>query len=295
MHAVQPEPTVVVRLGALGDVVLAGAITGALAPVQFVTSEPWAEVAGRLPGVVSVIRRGVDALPKHPARVVDLQGDLRTRRVVAAMAPQRVQRVARYDLVRRGRVWWKGPPAPRVVDRYAAAAEVTVAAKPWIAGWRGGAALVLVPGAQWATKRWPTQSWFALGRRYPGPVVVVGGLDDSARVDSIVAALGPKATALVERGFSRTFAALSDAAAVVAGDTGLLHLAGAMGVPLVGLFGPTCSDDGFWCHDGVVVEQSMRCRPCSRYGSDACPLGHHRCLAGLSVDAVWAALAQVLP
>ncbi len=123
--------------------------------------------------------------------------------------------------------------------------------------------------------------------------MVCVGPSDRARVNAIARGVGPRAVPLAEDGFDHTFDAMSCASVVVAGDTGLMHLAGAMAVPLVALFGPTTSKDGFWCHTGEVVEVPMDCRPCSRFGTARCPQGHHRCMSGIPVSAVEAAVARV--
>lgn len=293
--------TLVMRWSSLGDVVLAGAVTGGLGEVWFWTKPAWAELAARLPGVERVIRWGVDPPPKGVAfeRIVDLQGDLRARRARLGLRGP-VSRVDRYDLRRRLRVWLKwGAPPPRVVDRYAAAAGVAVAGRPWLDLGPPGSALGLVPGATWPSKRWTLDRWVALARRWEGPVVLLGGPEDARDLGLIsrgLAEAGVAARVVSEAGFTETLGALADCALVVANDTGLLHLAGAAGRPVVGLFGPTTSADGFWCHEGEAVELSeLACRPCSRHGERDCPFGDHACLRDLDVDTVWAAVQRVAP
>lgn len=290
--------TLVIRLSSLGDVVLAGAVTGPLAPVSLLTRAAWAPVAARLPGVARVLIW--EEMPSLAGfdRVVDLHASPRSR-LAALRAGAPVSRVRRYDLLRRARVAFKVQARPpTVIARYAEAAGVEPAPAPWIRLERVAKpdTLVLVPGAAHATKRWPAARFVALGARWPGPVTVLGSWSERALALAIVDALGPSATAVCERGFDQSFSALGEAAALVGGDTGLLHLAAACGVPVLGLFGPTTSQDGFWCWDaaGRAVELPLSCRPCSRHGSDRCPIGDHRCLAELSPEAVWAQLEQLL-
>ena len=86
----------------------------------------------------------------------------------------------------------------------------------------------------------------------------------------------------------------------VGGDTGLLHLAGAAGARPLGLFGPTGVAMGYWpwSDRGAAISPDLSCHPCTLYGSDRCPLGHHACLAeldpGTVLDAA-RALAGALP
>jgi hypothetical protein len=261
----------VLRLSSLGDVVLAGRVTGGLGRVGFVTEPRYTEIVSRFTGVEAVFHPG-DTLPEGIRRI-DLQGAPKSRWFGAD------RRVARHDLRRWGRVWWKGAPGPPVAERYGVAAGVRPAAAPWLPAATPGDALVIAPGAAHRNKRW--WGWEALAARWPGPVRAIGGPGDEA-------ALAPLGGA-AESGFAGTFSAFQGAAVVVAGDTGLLHLAAAVGLPVVGIFGPTTSSDGFWGHAGEVVELPLACRPCGKHGGDACPVGDHACLRGITIDAVLAA------
>lgn len=265
----------VLRLSSLGDVVLAASVTGALGDVGFVTDPRYHDLVRRFPGVVAVY--GPDAVPAG-VPLVDLHNSPRSRRLPA------VARVERQDLRRWAHVWFKGPPADRVVDRYARACGVAVAAAPWLPPVRGGDTLLLAPGAAHATKRWPW--WRELAAAWPGPVRALGGPADREVVEVI--------GGVWESGWERTLAAMDDGAVLVAGDTGLLHLGAAVGLPVVGLFGPTTSADGFWCHRGEAVELPLSCRPCSKYGGARCPVGDHACLRELDVASVLAAVHRVL-
>jgi len=83
---------------------------------------------------------------------------------------------------------------------------------------------------------------------------------------------------------------------VVAGDTGPLHLAGALGCSVVGLFGPTPTDSGFWVWErqGKLLTAPQWCSPCSMHGSTLCRRSSKHCLEDISVDDVLAASLQVL-
>lgn len=297
--AAGPPTTLVIRLSSMGDVVLCGAVTAGLAPVTFLTRRAWAPLAAMLPGVVEVLvyedlaaQGGLSS--RRWTRVVDLHASPRSRRLALGLrAPLR--RVERHDLRRRLRVWLKvGAPPPRVVERYAAAAQVTAAPRPWLTGAGGGATLGLVPGAHHPTKRWPRERFVTVAAAWPGPIRVLGGPGEEEDVQALVEAIGPRAEGVAERGFTRTLAALRECRVVVAGDTGLLHLAGALGVPTVGVFGPTTSRDGFWdpaC--GEAVERELPCRPCSLHGGPTCPLGDHACLRELPAEVVIAAVGRL--
>ncbi len=256
---------------------LAASITGALGDVTFVTQPRYHALVRRFPGVVDVRAPGA-ALPGG-ARVVDLHGDWwpGRARADARVDPQRLRRHLRAAL--------KRPPADPVVERYARAAGVSVAPTPWLTPVTRGDTLIVAPGAAHPTKRWPY--WEALARSWDGPVRAVGGPGE----ERLVRAIG----GVAEAGFERTLEALEGAACLVAGDTGLLHLGRAVGLPVVGVFGPTTSVDGFFppARPGeapvLPVELPLACRPCSRFGGPVCPVGDHACLRGLGVAEVLAA------
>ncbi|MCP4805651.1 MAG: glycosyltransferase family 9 protein [Proteobacteria bacterium] len=268
--------TAVVRLSSLGDVVLAASITQALAPVVFVTKPRYHQLVARFPGVERVVgpEESFEA-----DRIVDLQSSPRSRAICRRVSG-RVDRVEMHRFSRWTRVAFKTPDRiERVVDRYARAAGVEVTPKPWLpppttpGDWIG-----LVPGAAHALKVWP--GWTDLARRLGDRAVVLGTPDQ--RLEAPV-------EHVLEEGFDATLEALGRCRVVVGGDTGLVHLAAAMGLPTVALFGPTHSADGFWCHDGVVLERDLACRPCSKHGGDICPIGDHACM-DWTVDEVLAAV-----
>ncbi len=262
---------VVIRYSSLGDIVLTAAITGALGDVLFLTQPRYHDLVRRFPAVQGVLSPG-SPIPTG-ARVFDLHHNLRSLQIRADV------RVERQDFRRHARVWFKTRPADPVIERYARAAGVRAAPLPWLPAARRGDTLIVAPGAAHATKRW--HGWRALAAAWDGPVRAIGGPGDEA----LIAPIG----GVCEDGFRETFAALDGAAVVCAGDTGLLHLAAAVGLPVVGIFGPTTSADGFYSYGGAVVERPLSCRPCSRFGGARCAVGDHACLRGIDVDTVLAA------
>ena len=83
---------------------------------------------------------------------------------------------------------------------------------------------------------------------------------------------------------------------LVTNDSAPLHLAGAVGTPVVAIFGPTVPAFGFGPlgpDDVIVEEPGLECRPCSPHGPMTCPLGHHRCMLDISVDTVESAVRRV--
>jgi heptosyltransferase-2 len=85
------------------------------------------------------------------------------------------------------------------------------------------------------------------------------------------------------------------ACVLVTNDSAPLHFAQAVGTPTVALFGPTVPAFGFGPRgprDRALGVLGLPCRPCSRHGPPACPLGHHRCMTELSLEQLLAAIEE---
>jgi heptosyltransferase-2 len=177
--------------------------------------------------------------------------------------------------------------------RIALGPDDRAAADAWLRARGLGAGFVaLAPGSIWGTKRWP--GYAELAARLDAPVVVVGGRDDADLARDVVrAAPGRSHNAAGELGLRASAALIARATVLVTNDSAPLHLATAVGTPAVAVFGPTVPEFGFGPrgpHDQVVEHPSLPCRPCSAHGPRVCPLGHHRCMRELSVEAVAAAV-----
>ncbi|MEC7987164.1 MAG: glycosyltransferase family 9 protein [Myxococcota bacterium] len=286
-------PTLVIRFSSLGDIVLCAAITQHLAPVTFVTKERYRELAASLPGVESVCCPPNDPLPSNIERIVDLHNNLRSWRYTFALRVP-CTRVQRYDIKRRMRVAFKvGKPPPKVIERYAQAANGPISPKPWLSPPQRRNNLVVCPTTQHFTKAWDPERYAQIIQRWNGSTVLLGSASERTLLMDIARISQKSCHIVAENGFVQTLDILQDARLALGGDTGLMHLCGAMDIPLVMLFGPTTSEDGFWCHRGIALEVERYCRPCSRFGSVACPIGDHACMCLIDVDQVWAAVQKV--
>ena len=139
--------------------------------------------------------------------------------------------------------------------------------------------VALAPGSIWGTKQWPYYPELAV--KLERQVVVIGGKEDAALGETIVAMAPEMATSAVGQLTLRESAALlTHAALLVTNDSAPLHLATAVGTPVLAIFGPTVPAFGYGpIHPGDrVAEIALDCRPCSSHGPQVCPLGHHRCM-----------------
>src|ERR1700674_3890291 len=202
---------------------------------------------------------------------------------------------------------WGERRLERMVDRCAALALPRRATPPaeWpeprlvvpaaeIAAWRQRQDLVgdrpliaFAPGAVGPAKRWPAASYAELARRLAAQgvaVVVLGGPEEKPLAGEIVAGAGPGVRDLTGADLRNAILALAAANGAVSNDSGLLHVAAALGTPSIGIFGAT--SPGHWAPLtplAAVVEAAseLPCRPCHK---PVCRLRHHRCMRDIPVD-----------
>jgi heptosyltransferase-1 len=129
----------------------------------------------------------------------------------------------------------------------------------------GNSGIALInPGAAWPNKRWPAERFGALAVFFREVCsltpVVLWGPGEQVLADSVVSA-SRGAAVLAPPTSVRDLVAMSRAAEIlVAGDTGPLHIATAVGTPTVSLFGPTYPDrNGPWSADDIVVSRAESC------------------------------------
>ena len=123
---------------------------------------------------------------------------------------------------------------------------------------------VLNPGAAWPNKRWPPERFGALAAvlrdRTGLRSMITWGPSERDLADTIVAASSGAAMPAPPTSVGDLAVLLRDAALVVAGDTGPLHIAAAMGTPLVGLYGPTWPErNGPWDPNDVTISRAATC------------------------------------
>ncbi len=299
------------------------------ATLSALTKQSWAPLLSANPHLDEVISvaPGQSLVPLARAlrsarftSLLDLHGSVRTR-VLRLLVPGAwtsfdARRGPRRELIREHRDTYSDqvPVAERYFEA-AAALDVSPdgrpaelftspAAEARAGAWRARVGLTdeaplvaLIPGAAHATKRWPIRHWRRLASslaRRGYAVAVVGSGGDRILAAEIATSAGRRAaSAAGDLDLQASGALLRQASAAVSGDTGPMHLATAVGTPVVALYGPTVAQFGFFPYraEAAVLERSLPCRPCSTKGSARCPLGHHQCMEEIVPDEVLARLA----
>jgi heptosyltransferase I len=160
----------------------------------------------------------------------------------------------------------------------------------------GGRSLIAInPVAQWPTKLWPEERFALLADRLlerdDVSVLFTGGSGDRPVVERILGAMKRPALDLTGRTSLKQLAALYQRARlVVSTDTGPMHLAAAVGTPVVALFGPTAPwRTGPFGPGHRIVRAPVHCAPCFKRD---CDIGG--CMDRISVDRVMAAVERTL-
>lgn len=179
-------------------------------------------------------------------------------------------------------------------------AEAQERVKLWVHGALGDAPYwVLHPWAADAYKTWPapqvSEFLAAALVRWPGlKVVLTGSADNRAMAARLAENRAAVVVAAGDFDIAGTAALLAGARAVVAPDTGLLHLAAALDVPTVGLFAPTMASlIGQRAESAPVrsLQQPLTCTPCLE---KRCPYAEALCMAQFTPNQVLAALSGIL-
>jgi heptosyltransferase-2 len=228
--------------------------------------------------------------------------------------PERVGFVgeARFGLLNQWR--WGERRLPRHIDRNAALALPDGAPLPpeWPVPqllvpsdetdrWRQanglgtGSAVALAPGSVGSSKRWGYYAEAARGLAQQGlDVWVVGGPGEKALAAEIVATGGPRVRDLTGTDLRNGILAMAAANVAISNDSGLMHVAAAIGTPTIGIFGPT-SPYHWGPLNGLAAtiqtKTSVPCQPCHR---PVCTMNDHRCMREIPATDVVAAAQRVL-
>lgn len=150
----------------------------------------------------------------------------------------------------------------------------------------------IAPGAGFYTKRWSIENFKIFVKNilenHNSKIVVLGNTEDKhqgevlAEYDNVIDLTG-KLTLM------QSAILLSKSKVLVSNDTGLMHMATAVKVPVLGIFGSTVKEFGFFPYRSkarIVEIRDLKCRPCSHIGRNNCPKVHFKCMNDISSDMV---------
>lgn len=295
------DSVLIVRLGALGDVVHAMPVVAALrdawpaVTIGWAVHAAYADLVSWVPGVSRVhpLAQAIDLHAVAGMRrarydvCLDLQGLMKSAAYARASGARRVigfsRSIVREPLAALAYGETGGVPGGHVIDTNLSllarlgiapappvlrlnvpSSEVLVSVRQLLGGATVPFAL-LNPGAGWPNKRWPAASFGALADRLwqrsgLRSLVLWGPGEEALAAEVVGGSIERAAVVAPPTGLGDVLAIARAAAVLVAGDTGPLHLAAAVGTPIVGLYGPTPPGrNGPWAGDDRWVSRHAAC------------------------------------
>lgn len=326
----------VIRLSAMGDVLLTTPVLARLrklypeAQITFLVKEQYREFIAACPEVddittwqkddsVMQIRQKFSALRFD--LLIDLQSNFKTRMLSILIGADkkvyyRKPYLKRLLLVyfKKNRYTEKKKTSERYLDAISELDATPLTEKVSLkreklprslARFAEQGAILIAPGARWATKRWPAEYFVSLAskileKHLDKKIIWVGGPDEKELFTFFanhpyLRRHTKRMLFLANELQTGQLAALADTAEViVSNDSGLMHLLSASARPLVTLFLSTVEEFGFFpLSKGaeVLSARNISCRPCSHTGLPECPKKHFRCGRELTADEVYTTVA----
>ena len=168
-------------------------------------------------------------------------------------------------------------------------------------GMRDGPFIAMAPGSVWATKRW-LPGYFAetartIFERKGYRTVLIGGRSERElgefirrkAGDAVVNSMGTlshlASAALIRR-----------SALMLSNDSAPAHLAAAVNIPVIAVFGPTVPAFGFapYGPHHIIVETDLVCRPCGIHGGKRCREAHFKCMRDILPGRIIGEIEKVL-
>jgi lipopolysaccharide heptosyltransferase II len=144
------------------------------------------------------------------------------------------------------------------------------------------------PGARHFTKIWPSNNYIELGNMLAEAgydIVLFGGKNDKEICKEISSKISSSIDLSGDDDLLQIAADMKLCKFIVCNDSGLMHAACAVGIPVMVFFGSTVKEFGFapYRNKNLIMENNfLPCRPCSHIGRASCPKGHFKCMLELT-------------
>ncbi|GAB4145402.1 MAG: glycosyltransferase family 9 protein [Bacteroidia bacterium] len=311
----------VIRFSSIGDIVLTSPVVRCLrqqtgAQVHFLTKKSFAGILQHNPYIDKIItiekdvaERKAELLNENYDFIADLHHNLRSLQVKRLLKKPSASfpklNIQKWMLVN---LKINRMPEVHIVDRYFEtvknlgvvndhkgldyfiSAEDEVNEHFFPETHRNGFIAVTV-GAKFGTKQMPVSKLVQIIRRMNKPVVLLGGNEDRERANEIGEACGILVFDLCGKcSLGRSAAVMKQADAVIAHDTGLMHIAAAMKKKIYSVWGNTVPELGMYPYlpgegSQIIEVKNLSCRPCSKIGYQKCPKSHFRCMNDIDIAA----------
>lgn len=317
----------IIRLSSLGDVVLTTPVVRSLkgiypdAKVDFLTSESFSAVYENNPLINDLILYdksvGINSILQNITQksydlVIDLQNNIRSHQITRKLKTKTVRfrkpalnkfllvkfKVNRFKTIRQIPDMYASSVPGLVLDN--AGSEIFLPDPGSLVKQKEPRTVAFCPGAKHFTKMWPEENFAELGRLLLDNefrVKIIGGKDDKELCAGLTQAIPAAENCCTDDNLFDIIKELRKSAVVVCNDSGLMHVAGAVGVHGLAIFGSTVREFGFYPYKSkntVLENKSLSCRPCSHFGKAECPKGHFKCMREIEPQKVFQEILSVV-
>ena len=327
MHNFPYQKILVVRLSSLGDILLTTPLIRSLKnanpklEIHFLLREEYQDVLIDNPYLSKLITikredsfsKIKDILSQNKYDfVIDLQNNLRSRSLTSSLKCPKV-RFKKLSCQKFLLVKFKInklSDAPPILERYASiidglklddeGLDLFTDKKP--SEKLGGITNLIgfCPGSRHYTKMWPKEYYIELGKKIIENgfnLVLFGGKDDKIICDGISSNVSKCTNLCNDDDILQTATDMKKCKTIICNDSGLMHTACAVNVPVIAIFGSTVSEFGFTPYHSknlILENKSLTCRPCSHIGKSSCPKGHFKCMKEITPQLVHNSLIRFL-
>jgi len=149
-------------------------------------------------------------------------------------------------------------------------------------------------GAQHFTKRLPTHKIISICKKINQPIILLGGKEDEITATEIKKEVGELVfNACGKYNLNQSASLVKQANTLITHDTGLMHIAAALNVQTISVWGNTVPDFGMYPYFPnqpekftIVENKNINCRPCSKIGYDKCPKKHFKCMEDIDEETI---------
>jgi heptosyltransferase-2 len=315
----------IIRLSSIGDILLTTPLIRSIKKrnpniqIDFVLKEEFFKLMQNNPNLTNIYKYTKHSFEKQVLTnslisntyelVIDLQNNLRSREIIRLLHCQ-VLRYKKNNFKKFLLVHFKInnlKDFPQIPIRYAEAAGVELDSEgldfftsnepdPKLKA--GEKYIGLCPGAKHFTKRWPKEYFIELGNSLESAgykIVLFGGLEEVELCfeleNKIKNVLNLCNTSILQAGSD-----MKMCKAIYTNDSGLMHLASAVKVPVIAFFGSTVREFGFYPYKAKSIQlenENLSCRPCTHIGRKSCPKIHFKCLKEIKPELAFNSLSNL--
>jgi len=316
----EPSKILIIRLSSLGDIILTTPLIRAIkkkysnAVIDFLLKTQYKDVLKFNPDINQIIEftKQKDNLSivsllkeKEYNLIIDLQNNIRSRNITNKLkVPElrfRKKNLAKFMLVAfKLNLFNEIIPVPVQYAQYmpivsldSEGADLFVPddIKPELL--KDDKLIGICPGSRHFTKMYPVDYQIALCKKFVEKgfkIVLFGGKDDKEICRQIASEVFGIIDLSNDNDLIRTAVNMKNCKLVICNDSGLMHTATALKIPVVAIFGSTVKEFGFspYMSKNLILENnSLTCRPCSHIGKAKCPKKHFKCMREITPEMVF--------